>query len=411
MTELDDPGAVYLRHRPLHTADRYLVGFTLQVGHPGEVPAAGRDDRAARALAHHLGTRQRQDLAGGRQLLVPLPAPMRTGAVPVPFGPEVLVTAPLGPADDPTAAGLAALAAAGHALVLAGGTAAADPRLLGLASYVTLDLAADPDALRDLADTCRHGRGRLRLIAGGVTTGAHLTYAELLGCELLEGPLLERGADRPAGTADGSRIGRVQLLAALRRPETPLGEIVAMVARDPGLAFRLLHATNSAAAGLTRRVSSVREAVVLLGLGRVRQWVSMMALADLADVQEAPLLLAVARARMCQVVAERIDADGEAAFTAGLLLGVADLLGGPVTALTAQLPLAPALAAALDRGAGELGRALGAVRGYLRWAAPPLGWPLPLAELADVYLTSFAWATRILADIVTPSAGRPAAIA
>lgn len=412
MNDSEATGAVYLRHRPLHTEDRRLVGFSLHVGHPDEVPAATRPERAAQALAHHLADRQPHDLAGGHELIVPLPEPMRAGAVPVPFGPQVWVGLPGMPAADATVAGVRALAAAGHPVVLAGGYGGLDPRLLELAGHVALDLGADPDHLRELADTCRHGRyrGRLRLIAGGVTTGAHLTYAKLLGCRLLEGPLLERPAGRAGGAQAGSRLGRVQLLAALRRPDTPLDEIVAMVTRDPALSFRLLQATNSAASGLTRRVSSVREAVVLLGTGRVRQWVSMMAMADLAEAQEASLLRALARARMCEVVAQRLGADGEAGFTAGLLLGVADLVGESVADLAAQLPLAPDLTAALERGAGELGRALGAVRAYERWQAPALGWPLPLATLAEVYLSAMAWCTRVLAEIVRPDAARrPAA--
>ncbi|GGJ82725.1 hypothetical protein GCM10010123_10470 [Pilimelia anulata] len=397
MSDPAAPGAAYLRHRPLHTEDRRLVGFTLLVGHPRDTPAAQRPERAAAALAHHLADRDRADLAGGRQLLVPLPEPLRTGERPVPFGPEVIVTVPL-TADGDDATGVGKLAADGHAVVLAGGGTVADPRLLDLASYVTLDLGADPDRLRELTDTCRRGarRGRVRLIGGGIATAAHRASAERLGCELLEGPLL----DHPGtGAGAGSRLGRIQLLAALRREGTPLDEIVSMVARDPALAYRLLHATNSAAAGLPRRVSSVREAVVLLGTGRVRQWVSMMALADLADAREAALVPAVARARMCADVADRLGADPEAGFTAGLLLAVADLVGGPVGPLAARLPLAADLLAALARGAGELGRAVAAVRGYARWAAPAAGWPLPLPELTTLYLDAFAWSARTLSAV------------
>jgi EAL and modified HD-GYP domain-containing signal transduction protein len=68
----------------------------------------------------------------------------------------------------------------------------------------------------------------------------------------------------------------------LTAAEIDFDEVVRLVARDPALSFRLLQATNSAASGLTSRVSSVHEAAILLGLDKVRQWVTLMLLSDLS---------------------------------------------------------------------------------------------------------------------------------
>ncbi|GAA2522403.1 EAL and HDOD domain-containing protein [Pilimelia columellifera] len=403
MTDTVTAAAVLLHRQPVHNESRQLVGYEIRLAPCGAEPLA-EAGVAARVL-----TDPRLGDLGGRRGFVTLPPSMLADPDAMPAGPGLVVMATAAGMDETATRNVLALAAAGRPVGLTGATVNADPRLLDVASYLTLDLAADPDSLRDLADECRLGsrRGRITLIAGGVATGAHLTYAKLLGCGLLEGPLLSRPEPKAGGALSASRLGRVQLMAALQRRDTSLDEIVAMVARDPALSFRLLNATNSASSGLSRRVSSVREAVVLLGTGRVRQWVSMMAFADMADANEAYLTLAVSRARMCQLVAERLHAPGEAAFTAGLLLAVAELTGSPIADVVDRLPLAAALATALVSGAGQLGEVLGAVRAYERWLPPAMGWPLPVGELTEAYLAAGAWSARVLADVLSQP-GAPA---
>ena len=184
-----------------------------------------------------------------------------------------------------------------------------------------------------------------------------------------------------------SRLGRVQLMVALLRDEVDIAEVVSLVTRDPALSMRLLLATNSAATGLRHRVSSVHEAVMMLGVGQVRQWVSLMALSDLIDGDEAQIALAVTRARMCQIVAERAGLKSDAAFTVGLLDRVATLLGLGADKLCEQLPLAPEVADALVTGAGGLGDVLRQIRAYEDGEA---------AELGSVFLSAVGFSTSAL---------------
>jgi EAL and modified HD-GYP domain-containing signal transduction protein len=325
------------------------------------------------------------------------------GELPLPFGPEQAVLEVLESVtvDDDVMAGVVDLSRRGYRIALDDfALGKGHERLLDVASYVKLDLlGTDPDELRRVAEACRP-YPNVTLVGERVETGAQLAFAELLGCELLQGYLLGRPQVLSTQALSPSRLGRVQLMTALLRPEVEMDEIVGMVTRDPALSFRLLSASNSAAAGLSRKVASVHEAIVLLGTGRVRQWVSLMALADMADADEAYLVSAVSRARMCQVLADELGCPGESAFTAGLLLGVADLLGVPATSLVERLPLAPELAAALTDGTGPVGRVLLAVRAYERCEPPDGGWPVPMARLSHAYLAAAGWSTHALDGIV-----------
>jgi len=61
-----------------------------------------------------------------------------------------------------------------------------------------------------------------------------------------------------------------ELTAALRSETTSLGQIEQIIAKDPGMATKILQLANSAFIGAHGRVSSLREAVSLIGVDTVR---------------------------------------------------------------------------------------------------------------------------------------------
>ncbi len=68
------------------------------------------------------------------------------------------------------------------------------------------------------------------------------------------------------GTAQAGR----RLLAMLCNPAITAAEIAAAIDREPGMAARVLRVANSAFYGLTRKVSTIDRALMLLGLNAVR---------------------------------------------------------------------------------------------------------------------------------------------
>jgi EAL and modified HD-GYP domain-containing signal transduction protein len=143
-------------------------------------------------------------------------------------------------------------------------------------------------------------------------------------------------------------------------------------------------------------VSSVHEAAILLGLDKVRQWVTLMLLSDLSAAGEEHLAATMTRARACGAMAGQLGRPADAAFTAGLLSGVAELTGQPPAEVAGRLPLSPDLVAALAEGSGPLGEIVTAVREYER------GDPAALAALSTpddavrTYLDALRWSTEVL---------------
>ena len=75
----------------------------------------------------------------------------------------------------------------------------------------------------------------------------------------------------PGIVADALRI--------LDDPSSSAEEIGAVVQRDQALAAKSLRVVNSAAFGLTRRIGTIREAIVMIGVRKIRGMVSAMATA------------------------------------------------------------------------------------------------------------------------------------
>jgi EAL and modified HD-GYP domain-containing signal transduction protein len=142
--------------------------------------------------------------------------------------------------------------------------------------------------------------------------------------------------------------------------------------------------------------------VLLLGTRRIREWVALMVLGSVAGgASSAQLGSAVARARMCQHVAAHTEVDSDVAFTAGLLVGIADLLGTPVAELVAGLPLSDDLAATLLRDEGRLAEVLHAVLAYER-ADLDAARHARLApdRLVEAYLSAAVWSNRMVDTVV-----------
>lgn len=296
--------------------------------------------------------------------------------------------------DDEVLDGVGRLVEQGHRVAVddfAGDTSRA--RLLPYAHYVKVNmLAGDRAAISAIAGQCRR-YPRIRLVAQRVETHELLELARKLQFQLFQGHVLSRPHLITTHTLSPTRLARMRLLAELAADEVNLERAVDTIERDPALAVRVLRGVNAASNGLPQPVSSIFQAVVMLGIPQVRQWATLMMVADLADGDEAQLTDAVVRARMCQTVAERRGESGPAAFTVGLLSAIGDLLGRPASELTDQLPLTEDVAEAIVHARGRLGAVLTEVRTYQRDAPVAV-----VPDLAEDMLAALRWTNASLAE-------------
>jgi EAL and modified HD-GYP domain-containing signal transduction protein len=224
--------------------------------------------------------------------------------------------------------------------------------------------------------TCRR-HPHLRLVAERLETDDHLRVARDLGFDYFQGYVLGRPEVISMVALAPSRQRRLDLLGLQVDAEVPVCSAVSLVTGDPALSLRVLALTNADPLGLPVTVSSIHEAVLLLGVDRVRDWTALMLVSDQRDGDEPALSAALSRARMCQKVGERLRLPGEAAFTVGLLSAAGELMRRSPAEVAERLPLRAEVSEALTTGAGPLGDLLSLVRAYEASDLPTLINPPP----------------------------------
>lgn len=144
-----------------------------------------------------------------------------------------------------------------------------------------------------------------------------------LGFELFQGYYLEKPMP-----VYGKKIGNnsetaLQIVAKLQEPDIGIDDLSLSISMDAKLSYQILKIVNSPLCRLPKKVSSLHEAVVYLGLDQIKKWAMAMVLAGNSSQTKELFLLLLTRARSCQLIAERLGYEKpEAFFTVGLFSGI-----------------------------------------------------------------------------------------
>jgi EAL and modified HD-GYP domain-containing signal transduction protein len=238
-------------------------------------------------------------------------------------------------------------------------------RLLDLATVVKVDVqACTREEILELAQRCRpYG---VKLLAEKVETEDDVAWAREQGFDLFQGYAIERPALVHGRSVGTSVLTRAKLATTMLTEDLDLEEIEDVLRHEPGLVVQLLQlASIGAGHGMRRPVRTVREAMVLLGTTRIRQWVALTLLDSGPTNSPDGLATALTRARTAELLARgRGLPDPEFAFTAGLLSSLDLLLGLPLDELAATMEIAEDLKRAAFERSGQVGELLAEIVGF-----------------------------------------------
>jgi EAL and modified HD-GYP domain-containing signal transduction protein len=199
----------------------------------------------------------------------------------------------------------------------------------------------------------------LRLLAEKVET--HQDYQRLhdLGFDYFQGFFFARPHTVTGRRMPENHAVLLRLLARINDPEVSIQELEALITQDPSLSYKVLRFINSAAVGLPRQIDSIRQAVVYMGLERIRGWATLLTLSGVEKRPQELILLGLVRAYQCETLL-RLHGQGspEKAYTVGLFSILDALLDLPMRDILGQLPLPAEVNAALLEHSGLYGKAL-----------------------------------------------------
>ena len=231
---------------------------------------------------------------------------------------------------------------------------------LPLADYIKLDLSVlAPDQVAVLISYAgRHSRAEL--IAEKVETAQQYDMVSTLGVELFQGYWFARPSLVEAKLLSPAQASIVQLISLVRQ-QASTEAIEDVLKKDAGLAFNLMRLINSAGFGLTREVTSFRQAVMLMGLKKLFRWAALLLTASRASgVPSSVGQTAVVRGRLMELLAlESMGAEeADLAFVVGIFSLLHVMLNMPMEDALGLLAVPEPVAAALLHQQGPMSELL-----------------------------------------------------
>lgn len=269
-------------------------------------------------------------------------------------------------------------------------------RLLPHVDVIKLDMMAlGRDGLADHVRRLRHLDAEL--LAEKVETPEDHAFARALGCDRFQGFFYRRPEVLSRRRIDVGRASLMRLICRLQDPDTTLEQIKDEVRQDIGLSARLLRYINSASIGMGHQVSSIAQAVTLLGPAHLRRWASLTAFAGLAHERSEVARTALVRARFCELSGQGQTSSSAERFTLGLFSVMDALTDSTLEDALAAVPFPPDMRQALIDHTGPMGRLLGAVIALEEGAFEPAETLAPLS--GQLYMDALAWADETVAAL------------
>lgn len=241
------------------------------------------------------------------------------------------------------------------------------------------------------------------LLAFNVNNRASYQHAADDQADLFEGTYLGTLLPKETKRMGHLESSYVALMQAISRDEVNFDEIEELVSRDVTLTYAILRLVNSAYYAQRCRTESIRQALVVLGVNQLRQWIYLLSFQDLGQVPVEFIETSFLRANFCAELAPYVKgpeiSKGEA-YLVGMFSTLESLLDVPLKEALDALHLPETVTDALLYRRGRVGRLYDLVLNYEAgdWVmmsndADELGIP------ADIIPQKYRDCTRLVNDM------------
>ena len=272
--------------------------------------------------------------------------------------------------------------------------------LIDLADIIKVDFRKSDASEQKIIIERYKGKG-IRFLAEKVETAAEFARAVKLGYSMFQGYFFARPVTLSANTVSATKLGYVQLMQAIHEESPDFPKIIQAIESDVSFSLDTIRLVNSAYFARRSKISSVKEAVVMLGLEGVRKWVNMTVMTRLARNKPDVLIShSLIRSRFLDLMAKRSNRGNfSSEYTMLGLFSLLDaLVGCTFQSLFANLNLSDTVKSILVDGdfSSDLGKAYQIMLAYEQgnWdlaaaLCPKIG--LSMDDIALIYLDALEW--------------------
>lgn len=286
------------------------------------------------------------------------------------------------------------------------------PRYFGFleyTDYIKIDVKSQSDETVD--NILRMARGFDKLcIATNIDTEKLYIKALSYGFDYYEGPYVAEAAIIKANKVHYMKSNFFQLVIAVTKEIPDVDELEQIIERDASLTYRLLRIVNSAHFALRYKTSSVKQAIVVLGIEQLKKWVYLLSFDRDAEEDagaEDMLKISLLRATFCSellYLAEKMPITKSEAYLMGMFSTMTMMVNASMEEILSHVPLNETIYKALVKKDGKCAVLLDLVKSYEKadWTvtnkcAEILG--IPANSIAQVYFDSVENVNAIWRDL------------
>jgi len=229
--------------------------------------------------------------------------------------------------------------------------------------------------------------------ASKIETQEEFDFCKNLGIDLFQGYFLSKPKLISQGKIPNNQMAILQLLERLQDPEISTEELEELILRDVSFSYKILKYCNSASVAPSTPIDTISRAITFLGLTKIKQWVTILAVSSISDKPEVLMENALVRSRMCEILAPSMGiSEVKGCATAGLFSVLDVLMDRPMEEILEKLPLSDIVRNTLLTYEGPIGEMLLSVVCYEQGN-------IAYAEFTDVtmdalklaYIDAIAW--------------------
>ncbi|MBT3011872.1 MAG: HDOD domain-containing protein [Candidatus Thiodiazotropha sp. (ex Lucina aurantia)] len=199
----------------------------------------------------------------------------------------------------------------------------------------------------------------LTLLAEKVETREDFDRVKMLGFDLFQGYFFAKPQIVTTSRLSSNKNIVLQMIAKINDQNADIDEIASLIELDANLSFKVLRFINSAAISFPKKVTSIHQAVIYVGMHRLRAWSTLFIMAGMDNFSPELITTSLVRAEVCKShVTELKLGDPESAYTVGLLSTLDAMLPLSMQELVIELPLPEQMIEALKERSGPYAMSL-----------------------------------------------------
>ena len=284
--------------------------------------------------------------------------------------------------------------------------------ILEHADYIKMDISnkMDEEQMRSVSNVVDMAHGfQKKFIATGVNSREVYDCALKLEVDYVEGNYISDRMTAKTGKMEFMQGNLYQLIVEITKDEPDIGQLEEIITRDASLTYALLKMANSPYFAVHQETTSVRQALIRVGINQLKQWIYLLSFEDKQEnSSEEVLKTSFMRANFASALVKKLrqfPINSSDAYLMGMFSTLEYMIDASIEDILFEIPIIEEVKNALISKEGPAGRLYELILCYenAQWAeiqtiADELG--IKTNEMAQIYMDSVEEVNNIWDNVV-----------